>query len=235
MALPQLNSATYELTVPSSGDLVKYRPYLVKEEKILMLALESSSDKQILNATADIINACTFGAVDASKLPMVDLEYIFLKLRSKSVGESTRVGLKCSECQSANEVSINLESVEPVFSNNVENKIQLTDEIGIVMKLPTVSDMQKNTKKDQSELDTVFAVMISSIDSVYDAENVYPAVDSTYEELMEFLESLNQEQFGKVQKWFESMPKLSHEVKFMCTNCQHGNQMMLQGLTSFFG
>lgn len=200
-----------------------------------MLAMESSSDKQILNATSEIIKACTFGAVDASKLPMVDLEYIFLKLRSKSVGESTRVGLRCSECDGVNEVSINLESVEPVFNNEIVNKIQLTDEIGIVMKLPTVADMQKNTKNEQSELDTVFAVMISSIDSIYDVENVYPASDSTYEELMEFLESLNQEQFGKVQKWFESMPKLSHEVNFMCTNCQHSNVMKLQGLTSFFG
>ena len=235
MALPQLNSATYELTVPSTGELVKFRPYLVKEEKILMLALESSDENQILNATADIVKACTFNKVDSMSLPMVDLEYIFLKLRSKSVGESATLGLKCTECGNFNNVTIDLESIEAKIDNDVSPKIQLTDQVGLMMKWPSVKDIQKNSRGTESQIDTVFGVITASIDSVYDAENVYPASDSTPEELTAFLESLNQEQFGKIQKWFESMPKLSKQMSFDCEKCSHHNNVLLEGLTSFFG
>lgn len=234
MALPQLNSATYELIVPSTQELVKYRPYLVKEEKILMLAMESGDETQILNATAEIVKVCTFNKVDALKLPMVDMEYIFLKLRSKSVGETAVIGVKCTQCESFTSTDINLEDIVPSSADTVEPTIQLTDEVGVKMKYPTVSDLQKATRNKDNNVETVFGVIAACIESIYDTNNVYPAADHSPEELVDFLESLNQSQFGQVQKWFESMPKLTHTIEFTCTSCQHENKVTLEGLQSFF-
>lgn len=231
MALPQLNTAKYELTLPSNGDLVEYRPYLVKEEKILMLAMESNDNKQIVNATRDIVDACTFGKVDINKLPMFDLEYIFLKLRSKSIGEKAQLKFKCSNCEKPNEYEMNLDNVEPTKPDLVD-KVQITDDIGVILKFPTVEQMAGIG--GDNEVDQVFQVLARSIDSIYDAERVYPANESTEEELLTFIENLNQGQFNKLQDYFQSMPKLEHTVKFDCHSCGTANEYKLEGLQSFF-
>lgn len=235
MALPQLNSATYELKIPSTGETISYRPYLVKEEKILMLAIESDDEKQILKATTGIVEACTFGKVDALKMPMFDLEYIFLKLRSKSVGETANLQMKCKSCDTYSPCVVNLEEVEPAIDSSLDHKIQLTDNVGVMMRWPTVDDIIKNTGESKSQIDVVFGFLVSSIESIYDAESVYPAKDHTKEELTSFLESLSQDQFNKIQKHFEKMPKLEMNVKFDCAGCGEHNEVGIQGLQSFFG
>ena len=235
MALPQLNTAVkYELKVPSTGQMVEYRPYLVKEEKILMLAMESEDQRQIIRATRDIITSCTFEQVDIMKQPMFDLEYIFLKLRAKSVGETSRLKFACEKCQTPNNYNINLDELEPIGSQ-VENTIALTDTIGVTMKYPTVKDVDSSDAK--SEIDMVFDVLVSSIESIYDAENVYPASESTKAELTTFIENLNQQQFNKLQAWFEAMPKLKKKVLFTCEkeDCKHENEFDIEGIQSFFG
>jgi len=235
MALPQLNTAVkYELKVPSSGEMVEYRPYLVKEEKILMIAMESEDQRQIIRATRDIITSCTFEQVDIMKQPMFDLEYIFLKLRAKSVGETSKLKFSCEKCQTPNDYDINLDELQPIGSQ-VENTIALTDTIGVTMKYPTVRDVDSSDAK--SEIDMVFAVLVSSIESIYDAENVYPASESTKAELTTFIENLNQKQFNKLQAWFEAMPKLKKKVLFTCVqeDCKHENEFDIEGIQSFFG
>jgi len=234
MALPQLNSATYELKIPSTGETITYRPYLVKEEKILMLAMESEDEKQVLKATTGIVEACTFGKVDALKLPMFDLEYIFLKLRSKSVGESSSLQMKCKSCDTYSPCVVNLEEIEPNIDSSLDPKIQLTDDVGVMMRWPTVDEIIKNTGDSKMQIDVVFGFLVSSIDSIYDAENVYPAKDHTKQELITFLESLSQEQFNLIQKHFEKMPKLSSTVKFDCVGCGEHNEVVVTGLQSFF-
>jgi len=234
MALPQLNSATYELNIPSTGQKVEYRPYLVKEEKILMLAMESGDEKQILKATTGIVEACTFGKVDALKMPMFDLEYIFLKLRSKSVGETSNIQLKCTSCDTYSPSVISLEDIEPTIDSSLDHKVQLTDDVGVIMKWPTVDDIIKNTGNSTNQVDVVFGFLTASIESIYDAENVYPAKDHTKEELIQFLESLSQEQFNTVQKFFEKMPRLEKTVKFDCVGCGEHNDVKVTGLQSFF-
>ena len=235
MALPQLNTATkYELKMPSTGETIEYRPYLVKEEKILMIAMESQDQKQIIRATRDVIQSCTFDKINIMNYPMFDLEYVFLKLRTKSVGETSKLKFACEKCQTPNDYNINLDELEPI-GKTVENTIALTDTIGVTMKYPTVKDMNDSTS--EAEIDLIFDILVSSIDSIYDAENVYPASENTKAELNQFIENLNQKQFNKLQEWFEAMPKLKKTVEFTCTksDCSHENSFYIESIQSFFG
>lgn len=239
MALPKLESVTYNLTVPSSGTDVRYRPFVVKEEKVLLTALESNDATQISRAMRDIVRTCTFNEVPVEKLAMFDLEYIFLKLRAKSVGENADIGIKCSntECEHMNPIEVSIDQVEVAGNPKLEETIQLTDSIGVTVKAPTVERTETLLKgsKITSELDLVISLIIASIVSIYDKDSVYPAVDYTAEELNEFIDSLNKEQFSKLQNFFENFPKLKKEVSFTCTECGTEQNQTLEGLTDFFG
>lgn len=239
MALPTLEVPKYEAKIPSTGKKVLFRPYLVKEEKILMIAAESEDQNQVMQAVKDVIQACTFDKVDPDKLCSFDLEYLFLKLRSKSVGEISKVSIKCEKCQKPTSVEINLEEVEVNTSKTIESKIKLTNTIGVVMSYPTMKEALKFSSKTgdpTSKVDTALEVIISCIDSIYDDKKVYPADESTREELLAFVESLNQSQFAKIQEFIEAMPKLQHEVKFKCSNkeCGCDNTLVLEGMSTFF-
>jgi len=235
MSLPiVLNAPKYELELPLSKKTINYRPYLVKEEKLLMMAMESSDQKMILKTIQDIIDACTFGEIKAKHLPTAELELIFLKLRSKSVGETSVIGYKCTECGSTNEVSVNLNDINIEQDKVVSNKIMLTDKVGVMMKYPTTDDVMKVIGSGASDVSNTFAVVGACIESIFDSENVYPTSESDKKDVEAFIDSLNTQQFNKIKDFFESMPKLKKDISFACTSCEHHNHVVLEGLQNFF-
>ena len=234
MALPKLVSSKYTLTVPSTGEVVEYRPYLVKEEKVLMTAFESKDKSQMIAALRDTIAGCTEGKVNIDTLAIFDFEYIFLKLRSKSVGETSKIGVKCTACDTRNEVEVNLEEVNVSKAQKKNNKVELTDEVGIMLRYPTVKGLYKQLTHAKTEADQSMATIISAIESIYDAENVYASENETEKSLMDFLDSLTADQFKKISAFFTDMPKLKHDVKFDCIKCSEKNSITLEGLENFF-
>ena len=188
----------------------------------------------MMTALRDVISGCTDGKVNVDKLPMFDMEYIFLKIRAKSVGEVAKIGVKCTECDISNELKINLEEVEVKGIMKGSTKIQITDDIGIVLKYPTVKGIKKQLSAKQNERENAMSAVVSSIESIYDAENIHLADDETPANLLEFIESLTSTQFLKVSEFFDDMPKLSHDIEFKCSACGEDNHVVLEGLQSFF-
>lgn len=238
MALPQLNLIKYDMTIPSTGQEIKYRPFVVREEKVLLTAIESDDAQQISNAMRDIVEVCTFKEVDVKALAMFDLELIFLKLRAASVGENAEVALTCSneECKHQNPVKINLAGVELKGDPKASAVVQITDTVGVSLKYPTVLKVEDTLKasKPEAAIDIAIAMIAASIESIHDADSVYPASESTSKELVDFIESLNKEQFTKVQEFFDNFPKLKEDVEFTCEKCKTVNNVTLEGLNDFF-
>lgn len=234
MALPILNAPRFELELPISKKTISYRPFLVKEEKVLLMALESQNRKQIMNAMNDIVDACTFGEIKSKDLPVAELEYIFLKLRSKSVGENSHIGVKCQSCGESNEIDINLESIRLDTSDVAATKIMLTDTVGIVMKYPNSTDVSRSIDEKKSEVENTYAVIAACLDTIFDAENVHDVKSQTKQEIQDFIESLTKQQFEKIKNFFEKLPKLKHDVAFKCDKCGKDNEIILEGTESFF-
>ena len=192
MALPKLDSPHYEMKIPSTGKKITFRPYLVKEEKILMLALESKDDSQMVRAVKDVIRACTDDAVDVEDMPMFDMEYIFTQLRSKSVGETTKIGISCQSCNHKNDIDINLDNIRVDVPKAKERKIELTPIVGMVLKYPTVNEvLDAQVNSTSSDVDKMFDMLASCIDSIYSGDEVFDAKSQTKKELKDFIESLN--------------------------------------------
>jgi DNA-directed RNA polymerase subunit M/transcription elongation factor TFIIS len=235
MPLPiNLTTPTYEVKLPLSKKKVKYRPYLVKEEKLLMMAMESGDQKMIMKTVQDIIDECTFNEVKAKNLPTAELELLFLKLRAKSVGETSNIGYACTNCGTTNEISVNLEAIELDASNAVDPKIMLTDSVGVILKYPTAEDVTKVVASGESEITNTFKVIGSCIETIFDKENMYQAEDLSQEEIDEFVESLSSRQFEKIKEFFQGIPKLSKVIHFDCTKCGTHNELKLEGLQNFF-
>jgi len=232
MALPKLATAKYELTLPSTGEKVEYRPFLVKEEKVLMLAQQSKEQSDILRAVEQIIDACTFEKLDVKKLPMFDLEYMFLQLRSKSVGAKVEIKLLCPDDNETRvPVEIDLEQVKCHKEVGHDNNIKLTDSIGIIMDYPRVTSITAITDNDT---ETAFNVIKDCVRQIYDAESVHDKNDMNDAELNEFLESMNHDQFAKIQEFFDTMPKVKHSVKVKNPKTGVESEVVLEGLSSFF-
>ena len=247
MGLPTITVPQYTLTIPSSGKEVKYRPFLVKEEKILLIAMESEDQLQMVEATKTIIQNCLFGDIDVANMPIFDLEYIFLQLRGKAKGEEIDLKFVCAKCENEIKVSINIDLIKVIKPDGHDSTIKITEELGVVMKYPTV-DLQAKIEKetnDKTQIDTLFYTIINSIDYIYDKENTYPSKDHTEKEMTDFVESLTDAHFQKISKFFETMPTLKHEVELCCTNkvkskgkekknCGHKEIQTLEGLANFF-
>ena len=236
MALPTINTPTYELEVPSTDEKIKYRPFLVKEEKILMIAMEGANQNDIINAVKDIVLACTFDKLDISNMPMFDLEYVFLQIRAKSVGEVSQVKLRCpDDNETFAEVEIDLTEVEVQVDDNHTNKIELTDDMGIIMKYPSINSF---TDIGVSEInaDNMLDVITYCIYQIYDkkGEEVFDAKDSTQKELNDFVEQCNAKQFLKIQSFFDTMPRLKHTVKVKNPKTEVESDITLTGLNDFF-
>jgi len=234
MALPKLSNITYELNLPSTGKKLKFRPFLVKEQKALMIAQESEDDKQIENAFAQIITDCTFGELNAYTMPMFDVEYVFLQMRGKSVGEKIKLNLLCTDDEKTRvDVEIDLKDVNVQMSNDHTNIVQLTDNISIVMKYPTLSDM--SGFDDKGQIQSIFEMIKRCVNEVHDGEEVHNKVDISEKELDEFIDSMSTENFEKVSAFFETMPKLQHVVEVKNPKTKKKNEILIEGLQSFFG
>jgi len=237
MPLPKLEANKYPAVIPSTNKTIEFRPFLVKEEKILMVAQESKDPSQIFEAMKDIIKTCTFNSVDASELTTYDLEYLFLQLRAKSVGETANIKIKCEECDEYNEVSINLLDAKVEFSKEkVDKKIQLSDTVGIIMRPITIAKSEALSKKgnDDSDADALIHTVIASIESIYDDNGVYQTDDTSEDDLKDFVESLSRAHLELIQKYLAAQPKLKLKVEFKCNKCGHDNVRILEGLESFF-
>ena len=236
MALPKLNTPTYELELPSSDEKIKFRPFLVKEEKVLMIAMESGKSADITNAVKDIVKTCTFDKLDISNIPMFDVEYVFLQIRSKSVGEVSKLKLLCPDDKKtyAN-VEVNLEDVQVQVGDEHTNKIDLGDGKGMIMTYPTI-DSFAETGIQNITATNMIDVIQTCILQIYEekGEKVYEAKDQTKKELGEFIEQMNTGQFQKVQKFFDTMPKLKHTIKVKNPKTKKTSDIVLQGLNDFF-
>jgi len=236
MALPKLNTPTYELEVPSTDEKIKYRPFLVKEEKILLMAMESKDNAQIINAVKDIVTSCTFEKVNVSKMPMFDMEYIFLQIRSKSVGEVSKLKILCPDDKKTYaSVELDLTKVEVQVGDDHTNKIELTDDMGMIMTYPTI-DSFLESGIEKIDATNMLDVIGSCVLQIYEekGEKVYEAKDQTKKELTDFIESMNSGQFKKLQSFFDTMPKLKHELKVKNPKTKKESKVTLTGLNDFF-
>ena len=238
MALPKLNVPVYEAVLPSTEKVIKYRPFLVKEEKLQFTAQESG-EEAVLPAVKQIIKNCVQGELDIDNMPLFDIEYLFLRLRAKSVGEEITLGLKpwgCPQnngelCEFTTEVSINLEEIKCVKDKTHTSKIMLDNKIGIMMKYPDIS--QLNTKGSENEMG--FEVIKKCINMIFTEEETHERDSFTDKELDDFIDSLNTKQMEKIKNFFDTMPVLKHTVKYTCKTCDEEKETTLQGLQSFFG
>jgi hypothetical protein len=243
MGLPTIAVPQYELTIPSTEKKVKYRPFLVKEEKVLLIALESENQTNIINAIRTIITNCLYGDVNVDEMPTFDLEFIFLQLRAKSKGEIIDLKYECPKCKTELEVNINTEDVQVIKTPEHTDTIELDDGLGVVMKYPTIEmqqmiqDIQEDKK---SEVEGIFTMVTRCIDYIYDKDNTYPLKDYTEKEINDFIDSLTDKHFQKISKFFDTMPVLKHEFKLNCTKkkkdktCSYKETITLSGLQSFF-
>ena len=237
MALPRLNeSPEYELTIPSMGKKVSFRPFLVKEQKVLLMAFESKDRDQILKAMLNTVNACVeLGDTDVNTLPTFDIDYVFTQIRAKSVGETISVMMKCTcESKHENKIEVNINNIELPSGIQKDVTIPLTDTISIGMKYPTYSTVFRNTKSNSSETEVVMNFLVNCIDTVQTENELINMKDETHQEKMQFVESLNSEQFQKLTNYLDGIPQLKTSVTYNCEKCGKENVHELKGLEDFF-
>ena len=240
MALPMMNAPIYTMIVPSSGATVKYRPFLVKEEKALLIAQQSEDVVTMIETLKKVVKSCVQDQLDVEKLATFDLEYMFTQIRGKSVGETVDLTFSCDldhgeENEKAKSVvRIDLSTITVEKAEGHTNKIELFNDVGVVMKYPTVDVIKKLEGFDTNDLDTVFDIMTLSIDYIYDGEQLFHAKESTKQELLSFIENLTSDQFLKIQQFFETMPKITKKIEYDCPVCNRHHVKMLEGLQSFF-
>ena len=238
MALPVLETNTFELTLPSSDVKVKYRPFLVKEEKILLQAMESQEQKQIVQALKDIVSVCTYGQLNVDELPTFDLEYVFLQIRSKSVGEVAKLKVLCPDTKKDYaEVEIDLSTVDVQVDDEHNNKIMVDEgkQIGVLMKYPTLASVDPTKDYSKQNTKALFNVIGEGIYQIFEGDKVHMAKDYTKEELDQFVESLDSKSFKKIQRFYETMPKLMHEIEVENPKTKVKSKITLSGLSDFFG
>jgi len=235
MALPKLETQVYELEQPSTGDKIKYRPFLVKEQKTLMMASESGDDKQIRDSLAGIINGCTFEKIDPFTIPMFDVEFLFLRIRGKSVGEKIELNLLCPDDGVTRvKTKLNLEDVGVNQKAGHTNEISITDKIKIIMSYPTLNDMVGMTNVESAGFDEVLGMMKRCIHEVHDGETVHTKIDMSESDLDEFIESLTTEQFQGLADFFDTMPKIAHAIEVINPKTKKKGEVVIEGIQSFF-
>ena len=241
MALPKIDVPTYEIELPVSKTKVKFRPFLVKEQRNLLMAIESSDSTTIQQNIKDILYNCTLTeGVDIEKLPIIDVEYYFINLRSKSVGEVVESRYRCNnsvggvECGNIMEKDIDLTQIKVQINEDISSEIQLTPNISIKLKYPEFG-IVKDSLRYENINDVTFNMIAQSIEYIYDGQQFYYATESTLEELIEFVEGLNQEQFSKIENFFNNLPKLKEKLDIKCNKCGFEHNIEVEGLESFFG
>ena len=236
MALPKLTTPTYELEIPSTDEKIKYRPFLVREEKILMMAMESKKSADIVQAVKEIVEECTFNKINISDMPMFDIEYIFLQIRSKSVGEVSKIRVLCpDDGKTYANLDLDLNEVKVQVGDDHTNKIELNNGMGIIMKYPTIDSFKESGIQDINA-SNMLEVIGGCILQIYEEEGkkVYDPKDQTKKELTDFIEQLTTDQFKHIQKFFDTMPKLKHEITVKNPKTKKENKITLTGLNDFF-
>ena len=236
MALPRIDVPIYEMVIPSTDEKIKYRPFLIKEEKILLIAMESGENEDIIQAVKQIVSECIFNKVKLGDMPMFDIEYMFLQIRSKSVGEVSKLKVLCQDDKKTYAtVKVDLTEIEVQVDDNHTNKIELSDEMGVIMKYPSI-DSFSTAGIAEITASNMLDVIVACISQIYDkkGEEVFDAKDSTKAELIEFVEQLNTKQFQDIQKFFDTMPKLRHEITVVNPKTKKESKIVLSGLADFF-
>lgn len=236
MALPMNSTPVYTLAVPSTGKELKFRPFLIKEEKTLLIAQQSEDPIVMVESLKEVIQSCVKD-IDVNDLATFDLEYIFTQIRSKSVGEIIELMMLCDTCtdeKAVAKVSIDLTKIQVEKNPEHKAKIHLYNDVGVVMKYPTLDILKKMESINTNDLDEVFNVVVDCIDYIYNEEEVFHAKEQTKQELLDFVNNLSSDQFAEVQKFFETMPKLKHEIDYVCPVCSKEHHKVLEGLNSFF-
>ena len=237
MALPLANVAKYELVLPSQQKTIHYRPFLVKEEKVLLMAMESGKSKEMITAIKEIVKSCTFGEMNAEDYPMFDIEYVFLQIRSKSVGEVAKIKVLCpDDGKTYADAEVDLSKIEVYVDDDHTNNIMIDDErkLGVVLKYPTLRDIDGDTLTGDINIEKTYKMIANSIEQIYEGDKVYLAKDSTKKELDEFLENLTADQMKKLTAFYNSMPRLEHKLKVKNPKTEVESEVTLKGLASFF-
>jgi hypothetical protein len=232
MALPKITTPKYPITIPSSKKNTFFRPFLMKEQKILFMALESEDVQQMFHAICDIVRACVTDVENPETMPMFDLEYLFTKIRAKSVGEQIEVKIKCPVCEKKNEVTVDLDGVEVKFPEDLSNKIMLTDKLGLILRYPSLNDASKDL--DKLSADGIVSFVCDSVETVFDENTIYTRKDFTPDELLNFIESLNAQQFENIAKFFKNLPQMTKTIDCKCTGCGNDFSVDFRGLQDFF-
>lgn len=236
MALPRINeSPKYKVKIPSTGKEVFYRPFYVKEQKVLLMAMEAADQELILKAMVDTIVACVEEPINPNHLSTFDVEYMFTKIRAKSVGETTNIFIECTECKHKNEVQLNLDIIEMEVPVKIP-EIVLNDKYTLVMRFPRYNSMLESFKgkKNLTFTDLMFNMALGSLDKLLTDDEAISFDDETLEEKVQFLDNLNSEQFSKIMEFVQSLPKLQHDIDFNCESCGHENKQTLSGIQDFF-
>lgn len=231
MNIPMIKLPTYELILPSTKEKIQYRPYTVREEKILVMAMQSSDEEQIKLAMDNIVKECTFGKVDIDSFPMFDVQYVFLKLRCKSVGEVSEVVVTCSSCDASQPFFINLDKIEVVRNPDVTNEIDF-GEFKFFMRYPVISDVATLNQSDN--LDMAFKVIVNCIQKIITDEEEIVNDENTFESIATLVESMVPEQFSKLQNFFKDMPSVTQNLDFVCQRCEQQNSIVINGIYNFF-
>ena len=241
--LPKLDVPTYDLKLISNNKTIKFRPFLVKEQKLLLMASQSEDMKETLNAVTQIVKNCIIDDIDVLDLSTFDLEYIFLNLRARSVNEVVNLSYKCNNlvtkengentpCNSIEKFDINLLDIKPILNPEHNKKIELNSKLGIMMKYPTFETL--SNLQNKSDTDNLIQLLTDCIDYIYDENQIYKSKDTPREELIEFVDNLQQKDMEKVQLFFDTAPKLSHEITFKCKKCEYEEKIPIEGLQNFF-
>ena len=234
MALPKLETPIYELELPSTGEKVKYRPFLVKEQKVLMMAQDSDNPKDISNTVGTLVSNCTFEKIDPQKSPMFDIEYIFLKLRAKSVGETSEIQVTCpDDGKTRVPVKINLDEINVQMTTGHTNIVELSKDMKLYLRYPLLNDMR--ALKGDTEVDKVFNILVECIHEVHHGDKIYNAVDVTKKDLETFVDQMTTQQLRSVMDFFETMPKLRHVIQVTNPNTKKKGEVVVEGLQSFLG
>jgi len=234
MALPKINdSIKYNVTIPSTGKEVRFRPYLVKEEKILLQAFETGDDSLVLDAVVDTLEACITDPIDKKILTTFDIEYLFLKVRGKSVGEKADIRIGCTRCEEMNEYTVDLDSVVCEVSKEEDKLVKLTDNLSVEMKYPAYKDLLGRNLEDQSA-DTAFSLIMSSMRAIKTDDDYILLENESSKDILEFLDSMTQEQFGKLTEFLTQIPKVTSDIEFNCVVCGEENKRTIEGMQNFF-
>lgn len=243
MALPKIDVPIFELKLPSNGKKIKFRPFTVKEEKLFLMATQDDDAKSSFNTVMQVLNNCILSDVEVEKLPMFDVEFLFLNLRARSIGEVVDLNYKCNndvndgnggtkKCNNVVNIKVNLLEIEPSVDEKHSNKIELNSKMGIVMKYPSIDFLGNELSSD--EFDVIIDLIVNCIDYIYDEDNLYYAKDSSREELLEFLDSLQSKELEKIKEFFDTLPKIKKDLDFKCSKCEHEEKIVLEGIQSFF-